>query len=73
MNLPNIVVKFSLIEEYNLAKKYLATWFEKTKPIPKTNKIHSIIPQKNRTFIVKKISNFLDYKMYKKVKKKTEK
>ena len=46
MNLPNMVVKFLLTEEYNLGKEYLVTRFERTKPIPGTQKIYSIIPKK---------------------------
>ena len=53
MNLPNMVVKFLLTEEFrnNLGKEYLVTRFERTKPIPETQKIYiqrTVIPKQLR-------------------------
>ncbi len=46
MNLINIVVKFSLMEEYNLAKEYLATRFERANPVAEIKQIYNIISKK---------------------------
>ena len=46
MNLSNIIIQSSLTEEYNLAKEYLATRFERAKSVLETQKIHSFIALK---------------------------
>jgi len=48
------------MKEYNLAKKYLATRFERANPVAEIKQIYNIISKKkNGTFIVKKFSNSL--------------
>ncbi|XP_044594836.1 uncharacterized protein LOC123272201 [Cotesia glomerata] len=71
-NLPNIMVKFSPIEDYEAAANDLNERFLKTKPIVGTHQIHCVIPDKNGCLIVKNFSNSNEYRICKIFKRQRE-
>lgn len=62
---PNIEVKYSTQEEYDIADKFLSLRYSSCKSIPGTHNIHSIVPLENGNVSTKRFSSSENSTLYK--------